>query len=93
MKSKRYEIDIKPLADKHLRKFLKSDPAAWGKAMLLIKELYEHPRTGTGHPEQLRGDKSGLWSRRISHRHRLIYEIREDVVIVLVLSAWGHYEE
>ena len=56
-----------------------------------ISELKEHPTTGTGHPEQLKGDKVGKWSWHITGKHRLIYEIREEVVIVNVLSAYGHY--
>ncbi|MBR1922786.1 MAG: Txe/YoeB family addiction module toxin, partial [Paludibacteraceae bacterium] len=52
-----------------------------------------HPQTGTGHPEQLKGDKAGLWSRRINKKHRLIYEIHETEVIVLILTAYGHYED
>ena len=37
------------------------------------------------------GDRSGQWSLRISKRHRLVYEIQDTEVIVLVLTAYGHY--
>jgi toxin YoeB len=57
----------------------------------LINELREHPTTGTGNPEALVGDKKGQWSRRITRKHRLIYEIHEDIVIVVLVSGWGHY--
>jgi len=50
-----------------------------------------HPHTGTGHPEQLKGDRTGQWSRTITKKHRLIYEIFETEVHVDVLSAYGHY--
>ena len=59
----------------------------------LIEELKIHPRTGTGKPEQLSGNRTGQWSRRISKKHRLIYQIFETEVIVLVLTAYGHYED
>lgn len=52
-----------------------------------------HPRTGTGHPEQLKGDRSGQWSRHITQKHRLIYTINDHVVTVLVLTAYGHYDD
>lgn len=61
------------------------------KALNLIAELYVHPRTGTGQPEQLSGDRAGQWSRRISQKHRLIYEIRDSEIMVLVLTTYGHY--
>ena len=61
--------------------------------MKLIAELYEHPRTGSGHPKQLSGDRAGQWRRKISDKHRLVYEIHDQVVEVLALSAWGHYDD
>ncbi|WP_229123623.1 type II toxin-antitoxin system YoeB family toxin [Bacteroides cellulosilyticus] len=36
--------------------------------------------------------KEETWSRRINDEHRLVYRIKEDVVIVLVLSVYGHYK-
>lgn len=53
----------------------------------------DHPKTGTGHPEQLKGNRSGLWSRRITKKHRLVYEIHDNKIIVLVLTAYGHYDD
>ncbi|BDE80988.1 Txe/YoeB family addiction module toxin [Porphyromonas somerae] len=56
----------------------------------LLSELEEHPTTGTGKPEQLKGVE-GIWSRRIDKKNRLLYTIKEDKILVLVLSAMGHY--
>ncbi len=89
----RYYVDIKEKSQFDLLKLLKDEPAYYKKAMKLIAELYEHPRTGTGHPKQLSGDRAGQWRRKISNRHRLVYEIHDQVVEVLVLSAWGHYDD
>jgi toxin YoeB len=57
---------------------------------ILFNELTDHPFTGTGKPEPLRYDLSGLWSRRINREHRLVYEVEDNIVVVL--SAKGHYE-
>lgn len=57
----------------------------------LIDEIQRHPTSGTGKPEALRGDKKGQWSRRITKEHRLIYEIHEDIITVVMISASGHY--
>ena len=51
----------------------------------------EHPTTGTGQPEALKHNLSGLHSRRINQKHRLIYSINEHIVTVYILSAWSHY--
>ncbi len=88
-----YKIDIKERAEYDLLRLAKEEPQAFLKAQSLIEELREHPKTGTGHPEQLKGDRAGQWSRRISKKHRLIYEIREAEVIVLILTAYGHYDD
>ncbi len=89
----RFHIVVKPKADKHIKTLIKSEPAAYVKAMLLFQELAKHPRTGTGHPKPLRGDRAGQWSRHISHKHRLVYEIDDEIVTVLVISASGHYND
>jgi toxin YoeB len=71
---------------------MQSEPAAYKKLERLLIELEEHPRTGTGKPEPLRGDRTGQWSRRITDRHRLVYIIDDDRIVVLVLAAVGHYD-
>ena len=50
----------------------------------------EHPKTGTSHVEQLKGNRSGEWSRQIDKKNRLIYTIDDDIVTVEVISAKGH---
>ncbi|WP_304065992.1 Txe/YoeB family addiction module toxin [Pedobacter glucosidilyticus] len=59
----------------------------------LLNELREHPTKGTGKPEKLKHFKSMIWSRRITDKHRLVYQIIDDKVIVLILTFWGHYED
>ena len=46
-------------------------------------------RDGIGHPEPLKGDKAGLWSRHIDKEHRLVYRIREGILEILVCRT--HY--
>lgn len=67
------------------------DKQALKKLRLLIKELEEHPETGTGKLEQLRGNFAGKWSRRITDKHRLVYEIINETVCVCISSRFGHY--
>lgn len=62
------------------------------KILSLLEELREHPTTGTGQVEQLKGNLNGYWSRRIDKKSRLIYTIEEAQVKVLVISMKGHYE-
>jgi toxin YoeB len=57
----------------------------------LIDELKEHPYTGTGKPERLKYNLSGKWSREITKMHRLIYEVCEETITVVVIQTFGHY--
>jgi toxin YoeB len=60
------------------------------KLLHLLEELTEHPFTGTGKPEPLKHNLTGMWARRINKEHRLVYEVGENTVFIL--SAKGHYE-
>ena len=59
----------------------------------LLLELMQHPRTGTGRVEQLKGNRHGQWSRRIDKKHRMVYIIDDNVVTVTIIAAKGHYDD
>ena len=88
-----YNVEFKKEAAHDLIALSKHEPKAFLKVQALIEELREHPRTGTGHPEPLTGERNEQWSRRITKKHRLVYEIHDTEVVVLVLTAYGHYED
>lgn len=88
-----YNVILTEKADEDIRKLKRSDPQSFKKFLKLIDELHLHPRTGTGQIEQLKYYQEETWSRRISSKHRLVYRIYDDVVEVLILAAYGHYNE
>lgn len=88
-----YEVKYAREANIGLAQLEKSDPKAFTKAIRLIDELREHPRTGSGHPEPLKGQPEGRWSRRITKKHRLVYRIFDNEVVVLILTTYGHYDD
>ena len=88
-----YIIDYTDEAVADLIRLRDSEPKAYAKVQQLISELIEHPKTGTGKPEQLKGKRSGQWSRHITKKHLLIYTINDTEVLVLVLSSYGHYDD
>lgn len=57
----------------------------------LIEEIQEKPFEGIGKPEPLRFGLSGKWSRRITEKDRIVYEIYKDKIKVYSLK--GHYEK
>ncbi|OAI02224.1 Txe/YoeB family addiction module toxin [Methylomonas methanica] len=58
----------------------------------LLKEMLRgDPASGLGKPEPLRHNLSGLWSRRISHKDRLIYKFDDNYIYIFAIG--GHYEQ
>lgn len=56
----------------------------------LIADVMRNGYRGIGKPEPLRGELSGLWSRRIDQEHRLVYRIKDgDVEIVACRYHYG----
>lgn len=88
-----YEIEYQEQALLDIAKLKKDEPVAYQKVVSFIQELKEHPKTGTGHPEPLKGKPEGRWSRQINKKHRLVYRIYETEVVVLVIAAYGHYDD
>ncbi len=88
-----YDLKFSPQADKVAKKWKRSNPSVYQKYTKILVELMEHPRTGLGHPEALRGGGNITWSRHITAHDRIIYDIYEDVVEVHVLELEGHYND
>ena len=88
-----YSIRLSDRVKDDLARLAKSEPKAFAKAGKFIEELRVHPKTDTGHPEPLKGLPEGRWSRQITKKHRLIYQIFETEVYVDVLAAYGHYDD
>jgi len=58
----------------------------------VLKEmLRDAPREGAGKPEQLKHKLSGLWSRRISQKDRVIYKYDKDYIYIFAIG--GHYDQ
>lgn len=88
-----YSIDFSGQTEKILRKWKKSNPTAFKKFKKLLLELEQHPRSGTGPPEPLIGGNNIVWSRHITRNDRMIYDIYDDTVNILVVELEGHYED
>lgn len=59
----------------------------------LLEDILEHPFTGLGKPEPLKGNLQGVWSRRITDEHRILYSVSGGMIYVYVLSLRYHYSK
>ena len=46
---------------------------------------------GIGKPEQLSGDLSSFWSRRIDDKNRIVYRIKDGVI--QIIQCGSHYRD
>jgi len=70
----------------------KEDKRTLEKINKLIKDIIRNGNTGIGHPEPLKHDMSGRWSRTIDEKNRLTYKIH-DGGMVEVFNCKGHYKD
>lgn len=90
----KFIVELTEKAKNDLAKHKKSgNKANEKKIKKILEELKEHPYTGIGQPEELKYNLSGKWSRRINQKDRMVYEVKETIVTVDVISAMGHYSD
>lgn len=88
-----YKVIFTSAATEDAMRLKRDEPSAYKKLNKFIEELKVSPTSGTGHPHRLTGDRAGQWSRSITKKHRLVYEVHDGEIIVLVLAAYGHYDD
>lgn len=88
------EMIFSPKAIEDLNYWKKSgNKAVQKKIEILLIAIQENPFEGIGKPEPLKYNLSGVWSRRITQEHRLVYEVtdKNEIIILNILSLKGHY--
>ncbi len=76
------KIILSKKAEDDLEYWKQNDAKKFAKIKLLISDIISHPYSGLGKPEALRFELAGKWSRRIDHEHRLLYEIKDERIII-----------
>lgn len=59
------------------------------RAFTIIEDILRDPFTGIGKPDPLKHLASGIWSRRLTQEHRIVYLVREGRIDFL--QARYHY--
>ena len=57
----------------------------------IIKDMQRTPYEGIGKPEPLKGNLSGWWSRRVDGANRIVYKVKDGVLIIA--ECRNHYDE
>lgn len=69
---------------------VRRDKKTWEKINKLIDATCRTPFDGIGHPEALKRELQGYWSRRIAEDHRLVYSVEDDQITII--SCRYHYD-
>jgi toxin YoeB len=68
----------------------KTDKKNYQRIVDLIRDIIRQPYSGVGKPEPLKHELKGYWSRRIDSKHRLVYKINDDAIIIIACKY--HYK-
>ena len=88
-------IKLTKEAERDYKKLIKSGKKSILKRLAQIfDELEVTPREVIGRPERLKhfGEKE-VWSREIDKKNRIVYIIKDEELVVLVISVLGHYDD
>lgn len=89
MKHKNREAVFQPEFIDDLRYWVETDRKTALRAFDLIEAILRNPFSGLGNPEPLKYLAQGVWSRRLTQEHRLVYLVREARIDFL--QARYHY--
>ena len=75
---KRRDAVFQPEFIEDLRYWVETDRRIALRAFNLIEAILRNPFKGIGKPEPLKYLAPGIWSRRLTQEHRIVYLVRGD---------------
>jgi len=85
-----YKIILSKQAKKDA-KFIKASNLE-NKVQKMLDDIELDPYSPNHNYEALKYNLSGMHSRRINYKHRLVYEINEKKLEIIIHRMWSHYE-
>ncbi len=89
MSKKERSAVFQPEFIEDLRYWVETDRKLAMRTFDLIEAILRDPFEGIGKPEPLRYLAPGVWSRRLTQEHRIVYLVRDDRIDFL--QARYHY--
>ena len=82
-------LEFKPGAFDDLTYWVRKDRKKAMRILQLLDSVRRTPFHGIGKPEPLKHNLAKHWSRRIDEKHRVVYQIKKDKIVVV--SCRFHY--
>ena len=89
MTRKPREAVFQPEFIEDLRYWVEMDRKTALRALKLVEAILREPFAGIGKPEPLKYFAPGVWSRRLTQEHRMVYLVRDERIDFL--QARYHY--
>lgn len=86
---KKRDAVFQPEFIEDLKHWVKTDRKTGLRAIALIEAVMRNPFKGPGKPEPLKYLAPGVWSRRLTQEHRVVYLIQDECIDFL--QARYHY--
>ena len=85
------KISFEEQAWEQFQYWLTQDKKTLKKINKLLADISRNGHSGIGHPEPLKGELTGFWSREIDEKNRLVYNIVDNVITII--QCKNHYED
>jgi toxin YoeB len=85
------KLSITSSAIEDLEAWSPINPKVLSRIIRLIAETTRAPRAGTGKPERLKHLGGEVWSRRITEKDRLVYDIQSEMITIIACRF--HYDD
>ena len=90
-RSVKWEAVFQPEFREDLQWWVKTDRKVALRVLDLVEAVLRDPHSGIGKPEPLKYLGSGVWSRRVTQEHRMVYVVQGERVDFL--QARYHYAD
>jgi toxin YoeB len=88
-KHNRRDAVFQPEFLEDMRYWVETDRRVAVRVLTIVESVLRDPFTGIGKPEPLKYLASGMWSRRLTQEHRVVYLVGDDRIDFL--QARYHY--
>lgn len=88
-----YKIVFTKDVEKAIKKWKRSNKPLFDKLKKVLNSIMETPREGIGHPEAMKGGNNITYSRHVTAHGRIIYNVFDDTITVVVIEVGGHYND
>lgn len=89
MNRKNRDAVFQPEFSEDLKYWVETDRKIALRTLTLVEAILRDPSSGIGKPEPLKYLAPGVWSRRLTQEHRIVYLVRADRIDFL--QARYHY--